>query len=282
MSRIHVEYSWEAFEARRRAINETIAGDTPRSMARRDPAAQIPMSVLNDTPYVELHMHSNYSFLEGASAIDELLIAAGEQGHRALALTDHEGMHGSMEFARSAKEAGLRAITGLELTVQEPSGTRHHVTLLAETRQGYSNLCRLSSTAFGLFEDAQEQREERRLDPVVPVEALATHAEGIILLTGCRDGLAPRLVQDGRIADAERALRRWLQWFGVEQVFVELQDNLVYGDGPRNRALVALAERCGVGVVGTGDVHYHEADRHRLQDVMVDYMISILKQNLIT
>ena len=269
MSRVRVEYSWEAFEARRRAINDVIEADTPRSMARRDPAAPVPLSVLDDVPYVELHMHSNYSLLDGASSIDELLVEAERQGHRALALTDHEGMYGSMEFARSAKEAGLRPITGLELTVQEPSGTRHHVTLLAETREGYSHLCRLSSRAFGLFEDTEEAREERRLDPVVPVEFLAAHAGGLILLTGCRDGLVPRLVQDSRVADAERALRRWVEWFGADHVFVELQDNLVYGDGPRNRALVDLAERIGVEVVGTGDVHYHEPDRHRLQDVLV-------------
>ena len=269
MSRTKVEYSWEAFEARRRAINDVIESDTPRSMARRDPAAPVPLSVLDDVPYVELHMHSNYSLLEGASSIDELLIAAGNQGHGALALTDHEAMYGSMEFARSAKEAGLRPITGLELTVQEPIGTRHHVTLLAETREGYSHLCRLSSRAFGLFEDEQEARETRRLDPVVPIDAVAAHAGGLILLTGCRDGLVPRLVQDGRLADAERVLRRWVEWFGATNVFVELQDNLVYGDGPRNRALVDLAVRVGVEVVGTGDVHYHEPDRHRLQDVLV-------------
>ena len=281
MSRVRVEYSWEAFEARRRAINDAVEADTPRSMARRDPTASVPLSVLDDIPYVELHMHSNYSLREGASSIDELLLTAAQQGHRALALTDHEGMYGAMEFARSAKEGVIykegdqdvevrfRPITGLELTVQEPSGTRHHVTLLAETREGYSHLCRLSSIAFGLLEDEQEDRETRRLDPVVPIDVLAAHAGGLILLTGCREGLVPRLVQDARAVDAERALRRWVEWFGQGQVFVELQDNLVYGDGPRNRALVDLAARIGVEVVGTGDVHYHEPDRHRLQDVLV-------------
>src|SRR5207253_5907831 len=73
----------------------------------------------------------------------------------------------------------------------------------------------------------------------------------------------------GRTADAERALWRLVDWFGKEHVFVELQDNLVFGDRPRNHALVTLAERIGVGVVGTGDVHYHEPDRHRLQDVLI-------------
>ena len=76
----HTEYSWEAFEARRRAINDAIEADTPRSMARRDPTTLVPLSVLDDVPYVELHLHSNYSLLDGASSIDELLTQASVQG----------------------------------------------------------------------------------------------------------------------------------------------------------------------------------------------------------
>jgi error-prone DNA polymerase len=263
------DYSWESFAERRRQIDTQVEADTPRSMAPRDPAAAVPLSVLDDVPYVELHAHSNYSLLEGASRIDELLVAAHDQGHRALALTDHEGMYGSMEFARAAKEIGLRPITGLELTLAEEDGTRHHVTLLAERREGYANLCRLSSEAFGLHEETQEGRELRRLDPVLPVAFLEGHTDGLILLTGCREGLVTRLAHDGRTDEAEAVLARWVAWFGREDVYVELVDNLVFGDRPRNHALVALAERAGVAVVGTGDVHYHEPDRARLQDVLV-------------
>jgi len=275
------DYSWEAFAAGRQALDRQVEADTPRSMAPRDPATPVPLSVLEGVPYVELHMHSNYSLLEGASSIDDLLVAAAKQGHRALALTDHEGMYGAMEFARSAKEgvtfeeAGqevrvqFRSITGLELTLLEEDGTRHHVTLLAERREGYANLCRLSSEAFGLHEDEQADREVRRLEPVLPVSFLAEHTEGLILLTGCRSGLVTRLVHEGRIAEAEAALARWVAWFGCEDVYVELVDNLIFGDRPRNHALVALAERMGLPVVGTGDVHYHEPDRARLQDLLV-------------
>ena len=181
-----------------------------------------------------------------------------------------------MEFARSAKEAGLRPISGLELTVVEPGAeadeepdVRSHLTLLAETRQGYANLCRISSYAFGLRETEAKAKEQRRLDPLLPIADLEAHAEGLIVLTGCRDGRVPSLVQAGRLAEAEAVLRKLVEWFGPQQVFVELQDQYVYGDRPRNLALVALAERAGVGVVGTGDVHYHVRERHRLQDVMV-------------
>ena len=260
---------WEEWETRRREMETASAPDTPRSFTPRDPTAPVPVEVLDGTPYVELHLHSNYSLLDGASSIDELVGAARAQGHRALALTDHHGLYGAMEFARVAKEAGLRPITGLELEVVESDGARSHLTLLAETREGYANLCRLSSLAFGLREDGAKEKEQRRLDPCLAVDELAHHAGGLIVLTGCRDGRISRLAQDGQDTAAEETLRRLVRWFGADSVFVELQDNYVFGDRPRNRALVTLAERVGVGVVGSGDVHYHERERHRLQDVLV-------------
>ena len=267
---------WEEYETRRVRIEAEIEPDTPRSRAPRDLAAPVPSEVLDGAPYVELHAHSNYSLLEGASSIEELVLTARAQGHRALALTDHEGMFGAMEFARAAKEAGLRPITGLELTVVEPGAepdarqeVRSHLTLLAETREGYANLCRLSSYAFGLRETDAAAKEQRRLDPVLPLADLEHHAGGLIVLTGCRQGRIASLVQARRTAEAAAALERLVDWFGAEQVFVELQDNYVHGDRPRNQALVGLAEAAGVGVVGTGNVHYHVRERHRLQDVMV-------------
>ena len=265
------ERRWDAFAAQRAEAERWVANDTPRSMASRDLLAPIPLETLEGAPYVELHLHSNYSLLEGASRIEELVWTARAQGHRALALTDHNGMFGAMEFARAAKEAGLRPITGLELTIAERTGDdepRSHVTLLAETRRGYANLCRLSSIAFGLNETGTKEKETRRLDACLPIEELERHAEGLILLTGCREGRLARLVQAGQGAQAEALLRRFIGWFGIDNVFVELQDNFVFGDRPRNRALVSLAEQVGVGVVGTGNVHYHDQDRHRLQDVM--------------
>ena len=293
---------WQAYEAKRDEVDAQVEYDTPRSLVPRDPTDPVPLEALDSVPYVELHAHSNYSLLEGASSIEEMVWTARELGHAALALTDHNGMFGSMEFARAAKEAGLRPITGLELTIVEPESDRgrawyearatdrghnnahrvavrregllaplrrSHVTLLAETKQGYASLCRLSSIAFGLNELTDTTKEERRLDPCIAIKELEAHSEGLILLTGCRDGAVARLAGDGRFDDSEAALRRFVEWFGLENVFVELQDNLVFGDRPRNRVLVQVAERVGVGVVGTGNVHYHDRARHRLQDVMV-------------
>src|ERR671935_943578 len=94
-------------------------------------------------PYVELHAHSSYSFLDGASLPEELVVQAAELGYPALALTDHDGVYGSLEFAHAAKHFGVRPITGAELTLAD----RSHVTVLVETPQGYANLCRLLTAA---------------------------------------------------------------------------------------------------------------------------------------
>ncbi|MBM4414689.1 MAG: DNA polymerase III subunit alpha [Chloroflexi bacterium] len=266
-------WSWQRFETKRNDQEAALAPDTPRSRAGRAPRpasdTAAPSAHLDGVPYVELHAHSNYSLLEGASHPSELIAQALAQGHRALALTDHDGMFGAMEFARAAVEAGLQPITGLEVTIAEDDGTRSHLTLLAETRAGYAQLCRLASLAFGLGEDDPARKELRRLDPCVPLAALPRHATGVIALTGCRQGRLAQLLDAGRGAEAERTLRRYVQWYGPDQVFVELVDNYVFGDRPRNMALVRLAEHAGVPVVGTGDVHYHEPGRHRLQDVLV-------------
>ena len=218
-----------------------------------------------DTPYVELHCHSGYSFLDGASHPDELILRAKELGYPALALTDHNGLYGSMEFAQLAKLNDLQPITGAELTLREcfpgipePEGG-HHVTLLAETPAGYANLCRLlTETHMG----------SERTDPRLPLPSLFELTEGLILLTGCRRSpVAAALASSA--AEGEAMLRRLARAFGPGNVFVELQDNAVRGDAARNKALARLAGRMGLGVVATGDVHYHRPERHRLQDVLV-------------
>ena len=204
----------------------------------------------------ELHLHSCWSLLDGASSSDELILRAKALGYEALALTDHDGLYGSMEFAQAAKAFGIRAITGAELTL----ANGHHLTLLAETSEGYGNLCRLLSTA---------HLAGKRKEPILPLDVLARHTRGLIALTGCKSGEVPALVAGGDLPGAEAALLRYVEWFGRENVYVELQQNLVHGDTDRIRRLVELARRHGLRYVATNDVHYHERERHRLQDVMV-------------
>ena len=235
------------------------------------------------SPYVELHAHSGFSFLDGASHPEELVLRAKELGYPALALTDHNGLYGSMEFARAAKEEGIQPITGAEVSIDP--GTvpglegftpppRHeadrelvapdigfHLTLLAETPEGYANLCRLLT-------QAHMEAEDRR-NPLLPFPVLLNpeRTRGLILLTGCRRSPLWTALQDST-ATGETLLRRMLDAFGPWNVFVELQENSVKGDRERNRHLARLADRFAVPVVATGNVHYHHPERYRLQDVL--------------
>jgi len=206
--------------------------------------------------YVELHMHSAFSFLDGASLPADLVERGVELGYVALALTDHDGLHGAMEFAQAARGAGIQPITGAELTMADGS----HLTLLAETPAGYANLSRLISHA---------HLTSPRLEPRLGWEVLREHAEGLILLTGCPKGALARLVDAGRRDDARRLLDEYRAAFGAGSVFVELQHNLAHGDAARIARLVRLADDAGLGYVATGNVHYAARDRHRLQDVLV-------------
>ncbi len=197
--------------------------------------------------YVELHCHSAYSFLDGASLPEELATRAVELGYEALALTDHDGVYGSLEYAYAAKALGLRAITGAEVTLADGS----HVTLLVEAPEGYANLCRLLTAAHA------HERLNPRLDP----ELLVEQGEGLVCLSGCaRHGLAVR---------DPNAATRLARALGRDRFFVELQRPLERGDARRNAALRALAETLGVRTVATGDVHAHHRRRVRLQDVLV-------------
>ncbi|MEO2139272.1 MAG: PHP domain-containing protein, partial [Thermoleophilia bacterium] len=222
-------------------------------------------------PYVELHAHSAFSFLDGASLPDELAARAAELGHGALALTDHDGLSGSLEFAHAAAAAGVRPITGAEVTVRTGTpGTvpgHAHVTLLAMNARGYANLCRLITIAHTHTRDSADRRAT---PPALPLEMLALHNEGLACLSGCaRHGLVPRLIDGGRRADAEHALRWLVGAFGRDRTWVEVQRPGLRGDRARARALEQLAGHVGVPVVATGDVHAHSPRRAFLQDVLV-------------
>ena len=207
--------------------------------------------------YTELHCHSAFSFLDGASLPEQLALTASQLGYPSLALTDHNGLYGSMAFAQQSKQLGLQAITGAEVTLLDGS----HLTLLAETAEGYANLCRLIT-------EAHLGRADRR-DPRLDFASLEARHEGLIILSGCRSGLLPVVLQrDGRAA-ARRLAERCRAVFGRENFFVELQRNQVRGDMPLTRALKDLADSVQLGVVATGNVHYHKRERHRLHDVLV-------------
>ena len=152
-------------------------------------------------------------------------------------------------------QRGIQPITGGEMILVDGS----RLVLLAKTRRGYANLSKLFTLANGV------DRREPRLDPA----HLPTHAEGVVLLTGVRDGHLSRLAVEGRGEDARELLQSYLEWYGPGSVYVELQQNFLKGDAARNRALAGLAKDLSVPLVATNDVHYHSPERYRLQHALV-------------
>jgi error-prone DNA polymerase len=218
--------------------------------------------------YVELHAHSAFSFLDGASTPTELAATAAAHGYPAFALTDHDGVWGSMEFAHACKGLGVRPITGAELTIRcRPAGPVAHITLLVEDESGYRNLCRLLTAAHSHTRDNTTRSQTQ---PWATLEQVEEHAAGLVCLSGCaRDGAAAGAFERGDTAGGERLGRRLLAAFGRDRFRVELQRPYWRRDRARNRWLALLAERFAVPCVATGNVHSHTRRRAPLQDALV-------------
>ncbi|MEZ4572260.1 MAG: PHP domain-containing protein [Thermomicrobiales bacterium] len=201
-------------------------------------------------------MSQQLLFLDGASHVEELVLQAKALGYPALALTDHNGLYGAMEFARAARAWEIQPITGAEVTL----ASGHHLTLLAETRQGYANLCRMLT---------RSHLDNERLNPSLDPELLKTHSAGLIALSGCRNGEVPSLIGRGQYRQAVDAALEYMDLFGAENFYIELQRNLADDDEERVDELVRLARDLGLPLVATNNVHYHLRYRARLQDVLV-------------
>ncbi|HEX4114279.1 MAG TPA: DNA polymerase III subunit alpha [Solirubrobacteraceae bacterium] len=222
-------------------------------------ATPVLSSSLGTPPYVELHCHSAYSFLDGVSLPDELAHRAAELGHAALALTDHNSVSGSMELAQGAKDAGVRAIHGAEVDIApDPGGGTHarHLTLLVRDARGWRNLCRILTYAHA---GTREGGGRERTEPSVALQTVLDHGEGLVCLTGCAE----------RGVHERSTVRRLFDAFGQQGLWVELQRPYARHDRARNRALAALARELGVKCVATGNVHAHARTRAELQDAFV-------------
>jgi error-prone DNA polymerase len=227
--------------------------------------------------YVELHAHSAFSFLDGASTPMELAAAAAASGYAAMALTDHDGLWGSMEFAHACKGFGVRPITGAELTISlDADGTKtalpkrksahRHLTLLVEDETGYRNLCRLLTAAHS---HTRNNTTRTQTQPWATLEEVEEHAEGLVCLSGCaRDGAVAGAFERGDTAEGERLSRRLLAAFGRDRFRIELQRPYWRRDRARNRWLALLAQRLDVPCVATGNVHSHDRRRAPLQDAL--------------
>ncbi|HEY3000650.1 MAG TPA: PHP domain-containing protein, partial [Acidimicrobiales bacterium] len=246
---------------------EADGGDSPAWSRKRGPYTppeQSPRRPENAVPYAELHCHSNFSFLDGASHPEELAEEAVRLGLTALAVTDHDGMYGVVRFAETAKAYELKTVFGAELSlglsgpqngVPDPEG--EHLLVLARDPEGYHRLCRAISVA--------QRRGEEKGRPVYDLDELGGAHDGHwLVLTGCRKGAVPRALATGGLDLADRELARLVALFGAENVVVELTDHGYPLDSTRNDALAALASRRRLDLVATNNVHYATPSRRRL------------------
>lgn len=217
--------------------------------------------------YAELHAHSAFSFLDGASTPEELVEEAARLGLRALALTDHDGLYGAVRFAEAAAELDLRTVFGAELSLggeartERPDPAGPHLLVLARGPEGYRRLSRQLAAAHL----AGGEKGKPRYDVDALTEAAGGHWH---VLTGCRKGSVRQALSEGGPDAAERALADLVDRFGADRVSVELTQHGQPLDDERNAALAALAPRFGVGVVATTGAHFAGPSRRRLAMAM--------------
>ena len=219
--------------------------------------------------FVHLHVHSQYSLLDGAIRIDDLLNRATDFGMNSVALTDHGTMFGTIEFYEKALKAGIKPIVGCEcyvaprrLTDKTPldhKGLRHLI-LLAETTQGYRNLCLMMSKA---------QLEGFYYKPRIDKYLLEEYHEGLIAFTACLHGEIPMLIRRNQQEEADEAARQYLKLFGEGNFFLEVQNNGIDIQESVNLALKDMSERLSIPLVASNDCHYLDKKDVRAHDVLL-------------
>ena len=217
------------------------------------------------TAYAELHAHSYFSLLDGASSPEALVDAAVQAGLAGLALTDHDSLAGAVRLRQACQRAGLHGMLGAEVTLEDGS----HLTLLAETQTGYANLCRLI-TASRLDQLPDDDAAwAGKVTPALRWARLAEHHAGLIALTGCRQGPVAAPLRRGEVEVAAQRLGELAEVFGPGQLFVELQHHARPDDDRLVRGLCALAHRAMLPVVATQNVHHATPAGSRLRDALI-------------
>ncbi len=219
--------------------------------------------------FVHLHVHSEYSLLDGACRIKDLVQKAKAEGQKAIALTDHGVMYGVIDFYDAAIEAGIKPIIGCEVYTTDGDRTQKtagrdeeigHLVLLVKNEEGYKNLIRMVSVGF---------TEGFYYKPRVDMETLRANSGGLIALSACLAGDIPRALMRGDFDDAKKRALRYREVFGKENFYLELQDHGIEEQRKINPLIVRLSEETGIGLIATNDVHYIEKTDAKYQDVLL-------------
>jgi len=219
---------------------------------------------MGQAPFVHLHVHSEYSILDGACRIPALVDKAARLEMPAVSLTDHGSLAGAIDLYKAANKQGVKPIIGCEVYVADDrhvqtKGTAH-LTLLAETTAGYANLIKLSSLGY---------LEGYYYKPRVDWDLLQTHSNGLIALSGCLSGKVCKALEENRENDAAAELDRLGQIFGKDSVYVEMQNAGLDVQARINPVLARAAETAGLPLVATGDVHYLRHEDARAHEALL-------------
>ena len=221
------------------------------------------------TPFIHLHVHTNYSLLDGAIKIDILLKRVSEFNMDAVAITDHGTMFGAVEFYEKAKHAGIRPIIGCEFYVaprtiadKTPLDNKglSHLILLAENHEGYINMCKMASIA---------QLKGFYYKPRIDKELLQKYGKGLIALSACLHGEIPRLIQIDQINQADEAAIFYQKTFGESNFFLEIQKNGLDIQEKVNQSLLDMSNRLSMPLVATNDCHYLNSEDARAHEVLL-------------
>jgi DNA polymerase-3 subunit alpha len=224
---------------------------------------------LATTDFAHLHLHTQYSFLDGAIRMPDLVKRVDELGMKQVAVTDHGNMFGAIDFYQRAKKAGIKPILGMEAYVTGVTGdTKHtdkvrenfHLVLLAENKTGYDNLRKLSSTAF---------IDGKYYYPRVDKDLLRQHREGIIATTACLGGEVGKKCAQGKPDEARETIRAFKDIFGPDHFFLEVQPNGIDIQDKVNATLAEMAKDEGLRLAGTNDCHYVTRDQHEAQNILM-------------
>src|SRR5919199_891140 len=219
---------------------------------------------VSEAPFVHLHVHSEYSILDGACRIPALAARAAEFDMPAVALTDHGSLAGAVQLTKAAAKEGVKPVIGCEVYVADDRRALTkgyaHLTLLAENNEGYGNLIKLSSLGY---------LEGYYYKPRVDWELLDRHAPGLIALSGCLSGRVSKALEENRPADAAADLDRLVQVFGRDSTYVEIQNAHLDVQQRINPQLARPSETTGLPLVATGDVHYLSHDDARAHEALL-------------
>ncbi len=220
--------------------------------------------------FTHLHVHTEYSLLDGSCKIKELVARAKELGMDSMAITDHGVMYGVIDFYRAAREVGVKPVIGCEVYVAPGSrfdretvsgeDRYYHLVLLAENNQGYQNLMKIVSKGFldGFY-----------YRPRVDYEVLKTFHEGIICLSACLAGEVPRYLERGMYEEAKKSAAKYLEIFGPGNFFLELQDHGIGAQKTVNQGLIRMSREMGIPLVATNDIHYTFAEDQVPHDILL-------------